>query len=153
MANRKHPYLRFGIVFYAILALSSTLFGQDSVAQATPFTIKSVPPKWPLLINPLIPPPDTKPSPNRNQPVEKLVNGYRIQVLATRSSTKADELKASLIEKTSLPVYISFESPNYKVRVGNYLTRKEADKARKTLRSLGYRTAWVVQSRVIVREP
>lgn len=140
-------------LFWLIFFLSPAIRGQDSVTSPIPTTIQSVPPEWPILINPVIEFPESKTDFGQRHAVEKLVNGYRVQIIATRSSTKADDLKAALIQKTSLPVYISFESPNYKVRVGNYLTRKEADKAQKTIRSLGYKTAWVVQSRVITKQP
>ncbi|NOZ73838.1 MAG: SPOR domain-containing protein [FCB group bacterium] len=140
--------------FWIILSLSVMIWAQDSANPQVPVTIKSVPPKWPILINPVIEFPKAKTETSQNRDVERLVNGFRVQVLATRSSTRADDLKTTLIQKTSLPVYIFFESPNYKVRVGNYLiTRKEADKAQKTIRALGYKTAWVVQSRIVVKEP
>ena len=152
MKHNRHSYLNIISVISVLFVVIGSANGQDSVMQTdSALTIKSVPPKWPMLINPMIDMSNNKPA-ESTQSVEKLVSGYRVQLLATRSSEKADELKAKLIRKTAMPVYISFEPPNYKVRVGNYQTRKEADVAQQTLRALGYRTAWVVQSRVLIRE-
>ena len=45
-------------------------------------------------------------------------------------------------------IYIIFELPNYKLRVGNFLNRKEAENFQKKIVRLGYRTAWVVPTMI-----
>ena len=45
-------------------------------------------------------------------------------------------------------IYIIFELPNYKLRVGNFLNRKEAESFQKKIVRLGYRTAWVVPTMI-----
>lgn len=60
--------------------------------------------------------------------------GYRIQVLSTNKRDDAFKVKADLLlafpEQKS---YIVFESPNFKVRIGNFLKRSEAESLRKQL--------------------
>ena len=41
-------------------------------------------------------------------------------------------------------IYIKFELPNYKLRVGNFDSRKKAEAYRNKVIQLGYRSAWVV---------
>tara|TARA_Y100000385_G_scaffold100903_1_gene104296 strand:+ start:2648 stop:3061 length:414 start_codon:yes stop_codon:yes gene_type:complete len=72
------------------------------------------------------------------------IKGYRIQVAISQ-----DEMDLVLIEeklKTVIKekIYIKFELPNYKLRIGNFDSRKKAESYRKKIINLGYRSAWVV---------
>lgn len=52
------------------------------------------------------------------------ISGYRLQLMQTTDRKKANEAKTTLLEKyPDLDVYITFQAPNYKVRVGNYAKR------------------------------
>ena len=54
------------------------------------------------------------------------------------------EIEKSINEQ----IYIIFELPNYKLRVGNFVNRKEAESFQKKIVRLGYRTAWVVPTMI-----
>ena len=82
----------------------------------------------------------------------KEMDGFRVQVFATRFSRSADSVKAVLEEKGNEDVYIAFDAPVYKVRVGNFISRNEAEKMRISLVELGYDTAWIVRSKVLARK-
>jgi len=59
---------------------------------------------------------------------KELVQGFRVQLLATKDEINArDERKKALFILQGEDVYLEFESPYYKLRVGNCLTRKEAE--------------------------
>lgn len=63
--------------------------------------------------------------------------GFRVQVLSTRDRTKALDTKAQLLtrfpeEKT----YTVFQSPNFKIRIGNFIKKEDAEAFRKTLSKL-----------------
>ncbi len=79
--------------------------------------------------------------------VSREVQGFRIQL-----ANVLDEESAVAIRKRAEAlfdsVYVIFHSPNYKVRAGNYLSRSEADQAARRAREAGFRSAWVVPSRV-----
>ena len=62
------------------------------------------------------------------------------------SPTPSETLR--LRERTETQTYIIFELPNYKLRVGNFLNRKEAENFQKKIVRLGYRTAWVVPTMI-----
>ena len=82
------------------------------------------------------------------------IPGFRVQVLFTQDINAANQMKEDV--ENSLPVdwiYVVYESPYYKVRVGNYLERTSALPMIKKLRSLGYKDAWVVPDNVVNNLP
>lgn len=59
----------------------------------------------------------------------KTVNLLTIQVYSG-NRTDAQEIRKELIESDiELPISLKFETPNYKVWIGNFTTRLEADRA------------------------
>jgi hypothetical protein len=78
-----------------------------------------------------------------------LYKGFRIQVLSTQSRGEAFKMKTDLLtrfpeEKT----YLMFQSPNYKVRLGNYLKRSDAEKIRQQLSNILGRGTYIVEDAV-----
>ncbi|MFO8055023.1 MAG: SPOR domain-containing protein [Bacteroidales bacterium] len=67
------------------------------------------------------------------------IPGFRIQIFSdsgTRSRDKAQKAKANFRMKfKELDAYIVFDSPNYKVEVGNFVKRLHAEQALKELKS------------------
>jgi TolA-binding protein len=89
-----------------------------------------------------------------NGAIEELQrNGFRIQISATSSLEKAtlvqQEVSARFAEK-NLKSYLIFESPLYKVRVGNAIDRDEANTIRDFMLENGYKDSFVVPSKVII---
>ena len=80
-------------------------------------------------------------------------DGYRVQILATKSyeaATVAQQTAEEQFAPLNYKTYISFEAPQYKVRVGDALTRSEAEEIRAAARDFGYRGAFIVRSKVMV---
>ena len=73
-----------------------------------------------------------------------LVKGYRVQIVISQNEEELQNLKNEIQKSINEKIYIIFELPNYKLRVGNFLNRKEAENFQKKIVKLGYRTAWVV---------
>ncbi|MBU0520211.1 SPOR domain-containing protein [bacterium] len=78
------------------------------------------------------------------------VAGYRVQLYVTR-----DEFEARAVEEEALltfdgSVYLIFDSPNYKIRIGDCTTRKSANELRDKAQKAGYRDAWVIQSKILI---
>ena len=66
-----------------------------------------------------------------------LVDGFRIQLLSTKNLENATRAKTIAAEKFSdmqVKFYLDFDSPYYKVRVGDFRTREEADNVREMVR-------------------
>lgn len=81
----------------------------------------------------------------------KLTKGFRIQILSTKDVEKATtekQMAADRLRDLDVKLYLEFDSPYYKIRVGNYLTREEAEHSREVIRSLGYGDAWIVPDKV-----
>ena len=89
---------------------------------------------------------EVAPSPYR-LPVE---SGYRVQIF---SATGRDSAERSLKEAKSKlgreDIYIEFEPPYFKVRVGNFRSKSDADDFLKTARKNGYDTPFPVQTQIL----
>lgn len=113
-----------------------------------PALLKNPEPNWPTIVHPLIPESESILETKSVERTGKLINGYRVQVLATRFYEKADSLREALVERYENEVYIDFEAPNYKVRVGNCPVRNEAEVLQKELIQQGFSSAWIIRTRV-----
>lgn len=85
------------------------------------------------------------------------INGYRIQVYFGDNSRKGktEARAAGLRFRSSFPehsVYVSFVSPHWLCRVGDFRTMEEAREVLRQIRAMGiFREAVVVKSKVNVR--
>lgn len=63
-----------------------------------------------------------------------LFRGYRLQLLNTRNRDEAFKLKGALLENfPDQKVYVLYQSPYFKVRIGNFVNRDDAEAFRKDL--------------------
>ncbi|HUL43211.1 MAG TPA: SPOR domain-containing protein [Bacteroidota bacterium] len=86
--------------------------------------------------------------------VPETIPGFRVQVLFTQEIDEASQVRDTL--STLLPnewVYLVYDVPYYKVRVGNYADRTAAGPALKHLVALGYKDAWIVPDNIIKNPP
>jgi hypothetical protein len=86
--------------------------------------------------------------------VPETIPGFRIQILFTQEIDEAATARETLNDK--LPdewSYVVYEPPYYKVRVGNFMERSDANPVLKAIVSMGYKDAWIVPDRVIKNPP
>jgi hypothetical protein len=76
--------------------------------------------------------------------------GYRVQILSTQDMQEADITARRAERLFEDPVYIVFESPYYKVRVGDFRNDLEAIDVERRARQNGYPRAWIVPSEINV---
>ena len=81
----------------------------------------------------------------------RIVAGYRIQIFAGRVQKMALAIKRDIESQVSVPVYLIYEAPQYKVRAGNFPERDEAMALCRQLRLKGFPGAWVVRSQIEVK--
>ncbi len=76
--------------------------------------------------------------------------GWRIQVYADASFVKASAQAGRTKElvEGSLPVYVEFIDPYYKVRVGDFADQEAARPALDRMRALGFSDAWSVRTTI-----
>lgn len=74
-----------------------------------------------------------------------LFHGYRLQVLSTRSREEAFKTKATLLKNfPDQKVYILYQSPYFKIRVGNFINRNDAESFSKQIGNYLSQPAYVV---------
>jgi hypothetical protein len=75
-----------------------------------------------------------------------LYKGFRIQVISTPKRDDAFKAKADLAAKyPEQKSYIAFQSPNFKVRIGNFLKRADAEKFKIELNKLFPNGVYIVE--------
>jgi cell division septation protein DedD len=77
----------------------------------------------------------------------EIVSGFRIQLSASKDSKKMRDALTeakSFFNPRGYEVYLVYESPMYKLRVGDALDRKRAEKLLSLCQDNGYRDAWIV---------
>lgn len=79
-----------------------------------------------------------------------LVQGYRVQILATNQIDEANAKRAEAeLLFPGMWFYVAYDPPSYKVRAGNFLQRADADAYVRQLSVSGYPDAWIVPDKVI----
>ena len=76
------------------------------------------------------------------------VDGYRVQICAVPDEYQARDIQKDAILKFNERVYLIYDSPYYKVRVGNCTTRYDADQLQKLAEEKGFADSWVVKTKV-----
>ena len=79
------------------------------------------------------------------------INGYRIQIFeesGNKSSTRAREVMADFsVKYPDVPVYLTWQAPNFKVRVGDFDTRMKAEGFLNKIKK-SYPIAWVIRDKI-----
>ncbi len=77
---------------------------------------------------------------------------YRVQLLTTKLYGEARQAERVAREIFDQPVYVDYEVPYYKLRVGSYADRESAEQYQQRAKSAGYSHAWVVLVMVDVKQ-
>lgn len=65
------------------------------------------------------------------------IQGFRIQAANTQNRDEANAIKAELLRRfPDQKSYLLYQSPNFRVRIGNFLTQKDAFQLRKMIAAL-----------------
>lgn len=83
----------------------------------------------------------------------ELISGFRVQLLITSEIDQANQIKNEVTPIVKDGVYLIFEAPYYKVRIGDCQTRTAANQLMKTIVNLGYKNAWIVPDKVYKNPP
>ena len=110
--------------------------------------VKDIQPNWPVIINNVLDDSTSFEFLLSLDSVQSVSEGYRVQVLATRYFERADSLAVIMKNTVSDSVYVDFEAPNYKVRIGDFIDRDSAESLQQELVQMGYNSAWILRSRI-----
>jgi len=80
--------------------------------------------------------------------VKQTMAGYRIQIYFGSVRQKASEIKSAFSDKhNEVSAYLTYQQPNFKVRVGDFRTRLEAQRFLKSMEG-EYTTMFIVPDEV-----
>jgi hypothetical protein len=85
----------------------------------------------------------------------KEITGFRVQIFATKDIETASLFELEASERFSHldhKIYLIFETPLYKIRVGDCKDRSQAEELRDLATQYGYRESFIVKSKVQVQE-
>lgn len=80
-------------------------------------------------------------------------SGFRVQLLSTRVEEEARTSVKKAVVSFPENVYLLFDNPFYKVRLGDCPSRVDADSLQQRAIQQGYAGAWIVRSHVYVHPP
>ncbi|HDQ00130.1 MAG TPA: SPOR domain-containing protein [bacterium] len=87
------------------------------------------------------------PSTSEKRPEE--LDGYRVQLCAVSDEDKAKDIqRQAIMQFIDYNVYLRYDSPYYKVRVGDCVNRFEAEQLQQQAVASGFVDAWVVRSKI-----
>ncbi|MBN2355661.1 SPOR domain-containing protein [candidate division KSB1 bacterium] len=84
---------------------------------------------------------------------EEFVPGFRIQVIATRNEEEARQARTDALLNLQHNVYLLYDDPYYKIRVGDCLSHAEADSLQREAIRKGFVGAWIVRTSVLTNPP
>jgi len=135
--------------YICLLMVLSLGFSQDQKkVNFDPDKLKDPEPRWPKVVSPFSL--DTKELKlaGNSDSSQIIIEGFRVQVLATSSQENADRLRYELAIEYGKDIYIVFDAPNYKVRIGNFIDRRLAEKLRLELINKGYPSSLIIRTRI-----
>lgn len=79
-----------------------------------------------------------------------IIKGYRVQIFLSDNLREAARIMAEARGEFEEEIYLEYDAPYYKVRVGDCQTEAEGQGLLKVARDLGYRDAWLVYTVITV---
>ncbi len=79
---------------------------------------------------------------------DEMVPGYRVQLISTRYEAEARTVKLDAMLTFRENVYVIFDDPYYKIRIGDCLTRFDANILQEEAADKNFNEAWVVRTNV-----
>jgi len=84
---------------------------------------------------------------------EDVIQGFRVQIYSSASIDDAAQMKIIAMDKfREDSVYVVYDAPVYKVRVGDFANRYEANQILSEFIDKGFRDAWIVPDRIVQRK-
>lgn len=88
---------------------------------------------------------DAVPEPDSQKP--RYAIGYRLQVFASSDRSTAEKVRDRAAKETRMAAYLDYEDGLYKVRIGDFVERKEALAAKASVEKL-FSDCWIVRTTI-----
>ena len=137
---------RLAVIFF----LLNNIYAQDadSLFWFDMKTVKTNSPEFPLVINKVLTGNHLFIIDSIKQLKLNINEGYRIQIFESTVSSIARAEAKRFQNILGDSVYIDFEAPLYKLRIGNFVERKKAERAIESIERLGAKDAWIVRTKI-----
>ena len=135
------------LVLFSLVLVSNAVYSQG--LQFDPDSLRDDGPIVPMILNPLIEGYTPQIEYSGENETGKKYNGFRVQVLSTKNVHQAENIRRKLASEVNYNIRVIFEAPTYKVRLGGFTNRYDAEKAQKHISRLGYTRAWIVRAHII----
>ena len=132
------------LIYFSILSI---YFSQNKL-KFNPNKLNDPKINWPVIVNPINSEDETNDKVLSIDSTTIVIEGFRVQLLATRDRFSAEKFQSELEQIYNEKIYIIFEAPNYKVRIGNFIDRQSAEKMRKDFSNKGYPSAWIIRTKI-----
>ena len=137
---------RLAVIFF----LLNSIYAQDtdSLFWFDMKNLKNHSPEFPLVINKVLTGNHLFIIDSIKQLKLDINEGYRIQIFESTVSSIARAEAKRFQNILSDSVYIDFEAPLYKLRIGNFIDRKNAEKSIGSIKRLGAKDSWIVRTKI-----
>ena len=131
-----------------IILFQRILFAQDSLFWFDMSKVRDPIPKTPIIMDKIFGLSQFTMIDSLKKIKISTLDGYRLQLYESSSAGEANKKMGKYRKSLKDSLYLVFDAPLYKIRYGNYVTKNEAEIEKNNLKNKGYRTAWVVKSRI-----
>ena len=129
------------------ILFTTLLIAQDEKIKLKLDKLVDPEPRWPK-INSTLNSKDILTNSSLIDSTQFIIEGFRVQILATKQLVEAEQIQKDLTSVLNQKIYIVFEAPNYKVRVGNFIDRNKAEIFRQDIIKRGYTSSWIIRTRI-----
>tara|TARA_B100001057_G_scaffold377423_1_gene382649 strand:+ start:302 stop:739 length:438 start_codon:yes stop_codon:yes gene_type:complete len=139
---------------FIIFILSINVYAEkeDSLFWFDANTLDNQLPKFPLIINKVFSEENITLSGSKKKIDRAIKEVFRIQIFESSVASIARAEAKRFQNILGDTVYTDFETPLYKLRIGNFKNRKNAEKAIESISRLGAKDAWIIRTKANLRE-
>ena len=109
-------------------------------------------PKFPIIINKVFSEEHISLSGSKKKIDRSIKEVFRIQIFESSVASIARAEAKRFQNILGDTVYTDFETPLYKLRIGNFKNRKNAEEAVESISRLGAKDAWIIRTKANLRE-
>ena len=135
-----------------ILTINVYAEQEDSLFWFDASTLDDQLPKFPIIINKVFSGEDISLSGSKKKIDRAIKEVFRIQIFESSVASIARAEAKRFQNILGDTVYTDFETPLYKLRIGNFKNRKNAEKAVESISRLGAKDAWIIRTKANLRE-
>ena len=139
---------------FIIFILTINVYAEegDSLFWFDASTLDDQLPKFPIIINKVFSEGHISLSGSKKKIDGSIKEVFRIQIFESSVASIARAEAKRFQNILGDTVYVDFETPLYKLRIGNFKNRKNAEKAVESISRLGAKDSWIIRTKASLRE-